>query len=46
MSFFSKVMWKLSSDSKKLNALRKQGLTIGGGARFSTGSTSVVSLTS
>lgn len=37
MSFFSKVMWKLSSDSKKLNALRKQGLTIGGGCEILNG---------
>lgn len=30
MSFFSKVLWKVSSDSKKLKKLKAQGLTIGG----------------
>lgn len=40
MSIFSTVAWKLMSDEKKLKKLRERGLTIGGGARFSTDTTS------
>ena len=46
MSIFSTIAWKLMPDEKKLRKLRERGLTIGGGARFSTGTTSDLSRTS